>query len=867
MLTRLTTLGAARVHRGEAWYPDLPAQRLRFALLLYLAVEQDVSREEVVAMFWPDRDTARGKHALRQMLYELRQVLGEDWIDMRRDRIVVSAAVDATEFEKAAEAGRVEEALHLYGGPFLLGFSLDNRSFEAWADRRGGHLARVHRRLRRDYIAQLVADGRTEDALAAARDWVELDPLEDEAAHTLIERFAAAGQRTAALQYYDNYERQLAAELQVEPLDETRALVAAIRNGDGVSKAGVSAQSTAAGALQAEPPAQSTAAGAAQAAAQALSASAGASQGETAAPPADTSHPTGRRNEPASLRSPSADPAHAGPEGPMPVIPVRRRPSEIWRAASGGRRSAAALVLVMAILALGIMIRPAPRGSVAADRPVSIAVLPLNDHSMDGSLLPLANVLTEDLARGLAQSRFLDVISPNGVLLMRERGTPEDSLGRMLSADYLVGGSVSRYGDRVRVDVELLDGRTGRVVRSEVVERPWTESRNLVEDVVLGAAVFLRREVGTQIEIGRAQARTVNEDAWRLVVEAKAIQAPILTLLEAREFTAALRLFTRADSVLEIAAGLDRRWAEPMVLRGWVLERRANLTPIFGPAESTSRRELLEAGLAMAERAAQREADNAGVHALRGALLHQLAMLDGSPADSALSGIAAAEVELRRATELDPLNQGAWRRLADLLFTTGRYGEAKVAAERGYRLDPYGPGANGLVNLLFATSLEMGDDAQAEGWCLQGRRTLPNDLVFVYCLLALHAWADGIEPQPDVLHRAMTSFQQGDRRIQPQLMARFESMIAAAYARAGQPDSARAILRRVAEASGDTGTLWLRASAHAALGEDSAALDLLGDYLAQGNWTAPRVALSRPFWHLRERTELQRLIDAREELR
>src|SRR5690606_7879880 len=231
-MIRLTTLGATRVRRGDTGYPDLPAQRLRFALLLYLAVEQDVSRDEVVTLFWPDRDTGRGKHALRQMLYELRQVLGEDWIDMGRDRIAVTATVDLIEFERAVDEGRAEDALALYGGPFLQGFSIDNRSFDAWTDRRGAHVARLHRRLRREHIAGLVAARRVDDALAAAREWVELDPVEDEAAHTLIERLLAAGQRSAALTFYDTYARQLKAELDVEPLDETQALIAGIRSGD-----------------------------------------------------------------------------------------------------------------------------------------------------------------------------------------------------------------------------------------------------------------------------------------------------------------------------------------------------------------------------------------------------------------------------------------------------------------------------------------------------------------------------------------------------------------------------------------------------------------------------------------------------------
>jgi DNA-binding SARP family transcriptional activator/TolB-like protein len=802
-------------------------------------LERDVSREEVVTMFWPDRDLARGKHALRQMLYELRQSLGEGWIDVRKDRIVATAAVDATEFEDAAANDRTGGALKLYGGPFLQGFSLENRSFEGWADRRRAHLARVHRRLQREHVAQLVEDGGTDDAIAAARRWVELDPLDDEAAHTLIERLAGAGQRTAALQYFDNYVRQLQAELQVEPLEETTALVAAIRAGETVPVAVSRIQAV---------------------------------ESATPGPPGIPSSGTSPGSPPGGSPSPvSGEPSAGLPtSGEMP--PAIGRPG--GRAAAPRRTvgqtlrgrafvlTAVAVVAAAALLLTRFDVMERGRGMRVADRSVSIAVLPFNDFSSSGALAPLTDALTEALAHSLAQSRLLEVISPNGVLLLRAQGTPEDSLGRMLGADYLVGGSVRQDGDQVRLDVELLDGRTGTVIRTAVVDRPWAESRILVDDVVRGAATFLRREVGLEVETERVRAHTTSEGAWRAVLEARSLQAPVVDLIRAREWEAIQRYLARSDSVLRIAADLDRRWAEPVVMRGWVLERRAFIARAAArPGDSTSM-ELLEAGLRMADEAAARDAQDPGIHALRGALHHQLAFVDGLAVDSVYARLRRAEVELVRATDMDPVNQSSWRRLAALLYATERYGEARVAVERAYRLDPYAPETNTLINLLFATSIEVGDDLQAEGWCLEGRRRYPDELPFLYCLHALHAWADGVTADPAVLHRAIELFPHPYVRTQPQLSARLESMLASAYARAGQPDSARAVLSRVAGAPGDDGLLWLRASVHAALGEDSDAIRLLSTYLERAGWQGPRVARSRPFWRLRDHPEIQRLMGA-----
>lgn len=856
MPIRLTTLGAARVHRGDTAYPDLPAQRLRFALLVYLAVEQDVSRDEVVSMFWADRDTGRGKHALRQMLYELRQVLGEHWIEVRRDRIVASAVVDAIEFERAVEAGRTADALALYGGPFLLGFSLENRSFEAWVDRRGAHLARLHRRLQREHIGGLATAGRADEAVTAARQWVELDPLDDEAAHTLLERLMAAGQRTAALQFYDHYERQLAAELQLEPLDQTRALIASIRS--GTAMAGPGPGSHRAGAPAHQDPAPAVTPGT-------LATPDTPATPGLPVPPADVQAAAGAERTAADRRLAAA----SGP-GTHAGVPLRRgrpgrpgrTPRTLWRSASALQRSAALGLLAAAVLALALVVPSrGTQGSVSPQPHASVAILPFHDRSPDASLGPIAGELTDALARGLARSQMLDVISPNGVMQLRAEGVPEDTLGRMLGADYLVGGSVSRDGDQLRMDVELLDGRTGTVVRNESFDRSWSESRNLVEDVVRAAAFFLRGELSTRLDIERAQAGASNDEAWRLLLEGKAVQEPVVTLLEAGEFDVALQHLARADSIFATVARLDPRWVQPLLMRGWVLERRAFIRR-FQHAPSADVKAELTAALDRAASAEHLGSDPAGVHELRGALLHQLALLH-SHRDSVLVGLAAAEGELRRATGLNPSDQASWRRLADLLNSLGRYGEAKVAASTALRLDPYSSHAPGLTYQLFNTSLQTGHDREAEGWCFQGRNSFPGELIFVYCMLALHAWADGIDPQPDLLRQELKKLEMGDRLTQPQLLGRFETMIAAAYARAGQADSARVILERVAHAGTDPGTLWMRASAHALLGQDSIALALLDQHLDIGSWSAPIVATSRPFWDLLTRSDLERRIAAR----
>jgi DNA-binding SARP family transcriptional activator/TolB-like protein len=806
---RLLTLGPPRVvHRGIE-LTDLPTQRLRYALLVYLATEGEVAREAALSMFWPDRDPARARHALRQMLYELRQPLGDDWLNVRRDRIRVIADVDARDFEQAIARQDVEGALSLYNGDFLQDFTLDNHAFDGWVDRLRVQLARRHRRVRREYVAARIAAGELNVALRSAQRWVELDPLEDEANHALIHCLAVTGQRVAALQTYEAYERRLAQELEVQPLDDTRVLVERIRAGEAV---------------------------------------------EAPEPLKSQPEPVATRVQPvetADAEAPAAvDSATGATTTVTPSVALPRR----WRLL---QRAAAVALLLTIMGAAAVLtrnggdVRPAPTNA-------RILVLPFTDHTHDGALIPLAGALTEELARNLAQSQPLDIVSPNGVAVLIEAGLSADSMRRQLDADYVVTGSLLQRNGTLRMTVELLDGRTGTLVRSHRIERSGSESHALVDDAVYGTAGILRREVGAHVEKRRARSQTTSEKAWRFYVEGRSAREGLARLIAYGDNRAAREALERADSLLGRAAEQDRRWAAPVIMRGWTMTARETLVFLDSPSDTAARRKPLDAARSMAERALERDPDAAGGYELRGDVLRRLAAISAAP-DSAAHWIAAAEQDLLRATHLEPQSATAWKALADLYFENERYAAAKNAAERAWAIDRYVQQASMILNLLFQTSLELGEDAEAARYCREGRQRFSEALPFTWCLFALHAWAENIRPDPALLRQELKALHgAAGRLVQPQFRPRLHLALAAAHARAGEADSARAILDRVP--AGTVGTKWMHAAAYAALGEDARALALLAEYAATGEPGAARIMATRPFWKFRGRPEYDRLI-------
>jgi DNA-binding SARP family transcriptional activator len=109
--------------RGQ-WRSALPP--VRSALLVFLAVERDVSREEALTLFWPDSDARQARHSLNQVLHRLRADLGGDWLQVSGNRLQATPALhaDVQEFMAAVEASEPDRAIALYGGRFLQGAKL-----------------------------------------------------------------------------------------------------------------------------------------------------------------------------------------------------------------------------------------------------------------------------------------------------------------------------------------------------------------------------------------------------------------------------------------------------------------------------------------------------------------------------------------------------------------------------------------------------------------------------------------------------------------------------------------------------------------------------------------------------------------------
>ncbi len=209
------------------------AQRRRLALLAVLgASRSSVSRDRLVALLWPELDAEGARHRLSDSVYVIRRALGKAAVvtagdDVRLDAIQVR--VDVRDFERALDAGALEEAVALYTGAFLDGFHLSAAAeFERWVDDERTRLAgRFAHALR-----ALASAAERRNDFAAAAEWLRrlaaLDPLGARVALRLMAALERAGDGAAALRHARVHQAMRYAELELGEEPEIRAAADAL---------------------------------------------------------------------------------------------------------------------------------------------------------------------------------------------------------------------------------------------------------------------------------------------------------------------------------------------------------------------------------------------------------------------------------------------------------------------------------------------------------------------------------------------------------------------------------------------------------------------------------------------------------------
>ncbi|HEY7194000.1 MAG TPA: serine/threonine-protein kinase [Gemmatimonadales bacterium] len=496
---------------------------------------------------------------------------------------------------------------------------------------------------------------------------------------------------------------------------------------------------------------------------------------------------------------------------------------------------AGGVVLLGGAWALLGAIRGSGKAGASDVDPRRIAVLYF-DHRGDSSRTQyLADGLTEALIHELSAVKALQVISANGVRPFRNAAgsVPPDSLRRALGVGTVVQGTVTEEGNRLRLDVALVDAATGTETKSTRLERPRTELFALQDTLSRAVAEFLRIAIGEEVQLRETRAGTGNVVAWELVQRAGEERKTYDSVIATGDIAAASGLLARADSLLAQASALDPRWTTPIVERGWLTwEKRRTVGLDKGPA-----REWTDQGLQFAEQALRIRPDSEAIH-LRGTMRYIRSILNtdvGSLSGERLLDAAEADLRAGGAARSNPRRASALALLSHLLLRRSETAQGKLAALQAWEADEYLSEASAVLWRLYSASLDLEDAAEASRWCAEGQRRFPKDPFFTECRISLYA-IRGLKPDVPALWRLVDQYakmypedQQEYRRKRAQIL------LSMALANAGLRDSAKSVALR---ARGDptidptNDLMYLEVAARNVMGDREEALRLLGRYLA-----------------------------------
>jgi TolB-like protein/class 3 adenylate cyclase/Tfp pilus assembly protein PilF len=145
---------------------------------------------------------------------------------------------------------------------------------------------------------------------------------------------------------------------------------------------------------------------------------------------------------------------------------------------------------------------------------LSIVVLPFVNLGGDPEHNYFVDGVTENLTTDLSRIRGSFVIGRQTAFAYRGKSVDLKQIGRELNVRYILEGSVQRGGDRIRVNVQLIDAESGRHIWAERFDKQFANLFDMQDEIVSRLANVLGAQL-IAAEARRAQT-TPNPDSMEL---------------------------------------------------------------------------------------------------------------------------------------------------------------------------------------------------------------------------------------------------------------------------------------------------------------------------------------------------------------
>lgn len=159
---------------------------------------------------------------------------------------------------------------------------------------------------------------------------------------------------------------------------------------------------------------------------------------------------------------------------------------------------------------------------IAEGKP-SIAVLPFANISGDPEQNYFSDGVTEDIITELSRFREIFAIARNSSFQYRGKAIDVKRVGRELSVQFVVEGSVRKVANRVRISAQLVDAGTGSHLWAERYDRELADVLTLQEELAHAIAATIGGRVEAAGRDRTSRLSPAGLTAYELVLRAKAL--------------------------------------------------------------------------------------------------------------------------------------------------------------------------------------------------------------------------------------------------------------------------------------------------------------------------------------------------------
>ncbi len=182
---------------------------------------------------------------------------------------------------------------------------------------------------------------------------------------------------------------------------------------------------------------------------------------------------------------------------------------------------------------------PPPPPPAAPDAGRSIAVLPFENLSDDKDNAFFADGIQDDVLTSLAKIKELKVVSRSSVMGYRDPARRDlRAISRQLGVNHLLAGRVRRAGNRVLVNVELVDTADGRQVWAQRYDRTLTDSLSLQGELATEIASALHASLSPAERANVVTRPTADPAAYDLYLRGREQEGRPGYLVESRQAAA-----------------------------------------------------------------------------------------------------------------------------------------------------------------------------------------------------------------------------------------------------------------------------------------------------------------------------------------